>query len=224
MRLHSGYGRALTFENCAQEADEGGQEESALGEDRVLVPETSKSPLMEVVSMLIFADGSSGERASREHVSKPLFQAQGAQEPKPEPDPAASASAAADADLVLWDAIGESLKARWRPEAVGSSMLRGLGLRSITAERQKELSLRRLAQSQSPQAPQEQEGDTTGDTAGETTGYAAAKAQVVPEGNAGAAGDTGTKEQEGPLAPKFSEAVGKAEVEGGVGGGRETDR
>ncbi len=158
----------------------------------MLVPETSKSPLMEVVSMLIFADGSSGERASRENVSKPLFQALGAQEPKPEPDPAASASAAADADLVLWDAIGVSLKARWRPEAVGSSMLRGLGLRSVTAERQKELSLRRLAQSQSPQAPQVQEGDATGDTLGET-----------------------------PMAPKFSEAVGKADVEGGGGRIRE---
>ena len=156
--------------------------------------------------MLIFADGSSGERASREHVSKPLFQAPGAQEQKPEPDPAASAEA--DADLVLWDAIGASMKARWRPEAVGSSVLRGLGLRSITAERQKQLSLRRLAQSQSPQAPQVQ-----GDAAGETTGDAAAKAQVVQEGIAGAAGDTGTMEQEGPL--KFSE--GKAEVEGGGG-------
>lgn len=173
--------------------------------------------------MLIFADGSSGERAGREHVSKPLFQAPGAQEPKLEPDSAASASAAevdpaADADLVLWDAIGASLKARWRPEAVGSSMLRGLGLRSITAERQKEPDLRSLAQSKSPQAPQVQEGDTMGDSR-ITRGNAPAKAQVVQEGKAAAAGDTGTKEQECPLAPKFSEAVGKAEVGVAISGG-----
>jgi len=60
------------------------------------VQETPKSPLMEVASMLIFANGSSGERAGA-------------------PAPDALQADAPQADLVLWDAIGPAPRPRLLP-------------------------------------------------------------------------------------------------------------